>query len=58
MVDNFYLEEAKFETNQRILDPRDANYYQVMRSDFNAPKSSTLNIIKTRDRVKVKTYIP
>lgn len=54
----FYLREAKFVTNQRLLNPTNRHFYRVMKSDFTAPTMYKVNIVKTRPRVFVKTFVP
>ena len=44
--------------NQRVLPMQDRNVYHITRGDFNAPSLYTLNLLKTNNRVRVKTFLP
>ena len=37
---------------------QDRNVYHITRGDFNAPSLYTLNLLKTNNRVRVKTFLP
>ena len=37
---------------------QDNNSYHITRGDFNSPNLYTLNLLKTNNRVKVKTFLP
>jgi hypothetical protein len=57
-VDPLYWREDMYAMNQRVLDPNSTNYYHVTRQDFTAPTLYSLNLLKTNNRVKVKTFLP
>ena len=57
-ADPLYGREDLFQMNQRVLPMQDNNSYHITRGDFNSPTLYTLNLLKTNNRVKVKTFLP
>lgn len=56
--DLYYLQETRFVTNQRLLKPKDCDFYRVYKSDFTAPTITRLNIFKSMPRVTIRTFVP